>query len=610
MQKFRTAMKRLFTCYGDLLGVLFKDAPIMVILTFLSAVVAGLLNILTIYAGSHVFNDGLAVAAGEMTMAQYTPYLVMFVAAMLLPSLISNVFLYGYVQPRSMLILRSSYRGRMLQKFKRMRYEHLESDASMEIIDKAYHAAENSARHMFPMYVNWTITSIVSAIGILYYFARVKWWMLLVILIPFAIQVYLNMRDKYSIYDELQKYWKKERQYFQLGKMLLSRDISKEMHLFNSAEYLIGTYETRLNTRNKEYEQYYFKHLTRRLFHGNFGKVTTIGLAVVLLLLFLRGDMSVGIFIALTLQVFHGLFDALGGSFIFFTASPYHLQFFEYYMKYFNLSEEAPGTQTQLPDTFDIEFRDVWFRYPGTERDILQGLSFQVAHGQRCSVVGENGEGKSTMIKLLLGLFTPDKGHILVGGKDLAEYPLELRTQIFGPVFQDFVRYSISLKENISAGDARYMQDEQRILQAAHKGKVDAFGEGLQNGYDTLLGRDFEDGVDLSGGQWQRVAIARAFMGDKPVLLLDEPTSQLDPMAESQLYGEFAEMAARKTAILITHRLGSTQITEKIFVMSGGRIQEEGSHEALMQADGIYAAMFNAQKQWYQHKNGEEAMYA
>ena len=172
---------------------------------------------------------------------------------------------------------------------------------------------------------------------------------------------------------------------------------------------------------------------------------------------------------------------------------------------------------------------------------------------RKSSIVSENGEGKSTMIKLLLGLFVPDKGEILVGGKKLNDYPLSVRTKIFGPVFQDFSRYSLTLKENIGIGDIDKINDDEKIKEAAQKGKVDVFAEKFEKGYDTLLGRDFEGGVDISGGQWQRIAISRAFMGNKPVLLLDEPTSQLDPVAEADLYNEFADMAENKTAIFITH---------------------------------------------------------
>ena len=204
--------------------------------------------------------------------------------------------------------------------------------------------------------------------------------------------------------------------------------------------------------------------------------------------------------------------------------------------------------------------------------------------GEKLSIVGENGEGKTTMIKLLLRLFEPDRGEILLGGQPIGSYSRKTLTAIFGPVFQDFNNYSITLRENIGVGFVDQLHDEDRIEYAARKGKVDQFAGDLPHGYDTILGRDFEGGVDVSGGQWQRIAIARAFMGDKPVLLLDEPTSQLDPIAESQLYREFAEIANGKTAVFITHRLASTMITDRILVIQAWR-RDTGRHPRA--ADGV-----------------------
>ncbi len=547
------------------------------------------------------------MAAGALTLERYVPYLVLFAACALVPTLISEVFIFGYAQPRSMLILRTAFRARMLHKLKKMRYEHLEAEESAEIIDKAYHRADQSARHMFPMYVFWSVSSLVQSVGLLWYFGSVRWWLPLAILAPLALQIPLESRRQMSIYDELEKYWKAERRYGILGEMLRSRETVKETRLFRSSPFLIDTYGRRLNARNREYEGYYLKHLRGVLLGGNITRLSTIAIATILLVLFLQGGMSVGIFIALSLQVFGGLYYTLRGSTTVLRASFYHINFFDYYDQYFALSDDRSGTVDELPASFEIEFRDVWFRYPGTDRDILKGLDFKVEAGEKASIVGENGEGKSTMVKLLLGLYEPDRGRILVGGRDLAELTPKAKTRIFGPVFQDFVRYSISLGENIGIGDVENVADSAKVRAAAAEGGADAFASGLEKGYQTLLGRDFEGGVDLSGGQWQRVALSRAFMGEKPVVILDEPTSQLDPMAESALYGEFAEMARGRTAVFITHRLASTMITDRILVIRGGVVTETGTHEELMARGDLYARMFEAQRQWYRGQAVEEA---
>ena len=597
-------MKRILAAYKDLIGIIYAQAPVMVILTFLAAIISGALSPLGVLVNQRIFDGGLAVAGGEMAFSGYSRYLVLFVVIAILPTLL-NGYLWNYVENTSLLILRTAYKSRMLQKLKTMKYEHFENEASMEVIDKAYNRAENAARHLWPMYVYIFISSVVASVGLIVFIASIRWWMLLTVLIPFFIEIYIIHKTNYNIYTELETYWKKERKYSTLGGYLRSRDFMKELKAFGSADYLIDTYKTRLNERNRDYERYFFKNLRKLLFGGNLTKIAAIGNVIILLMLFITGDITVGLFIAMTgMLLLGGFYSSLEGCAFIFKWAHFHINTYDFYDRFFKLSDEPVGTETELPKSFDIEFRDVWFRYPGTEKDVLKGLTFTVMDGENASIVGENGEGKSTMVKLLLGLFTPDKGEIRVGGKLLDEYPLSIRTKIFAPVFQDFPRYSVTLGENIGIGDIDAIGSNDKILAAAKKGKADTFAEEYEQKYDTLLGRDFEGGVDISGGQWQRIALARAFMGDKPILLLDEPTSQLDPMAEAGLYNEFAEMSANKTALFITHRLGSTMITDRIFVISDGKIKESGTHDALMAAGGIYAEMFNAQKQWY-NRDGE-----
>jgi ATP-binding cassette subfamily B protein len=601
-------MKRIFSAYRELLGIIYTESPFVVLSAFIASVIMGATAPVSIWVNSQIFNLGLSVAGGTAPFASYIPYLVLFVIMMLLPVVVGDLFIYGYVEPRSQLILRTAYKGKMLQKLKRMRYEHLESTQSMEIIDKAYNRTENSARHMFPMYVTVSVTSFIATLGMLSIIASVRWWLLLTILIPFALEAWIRKKNNYNIYDELESYWQKEREYSILGNMLQSREYVKENHLFQSSGFLIDTYRKRLNQRNRVYEKFYFKHLKRNFTSHNIIRIAQIGNALLLLYLYVSGAISIGLMISLTLTVFTTLYSwgGLSGCTTIFTASGYHIKFFEFYDKYFALSEDDYGLENGIPQDFTIEFDDVYFTYPGTEKQILKGLNLTIKHGEKVSIVGENGEGKTTMIKLLLGLFTPDSGTISIGGKPLTNYTPEVRQKLFGPVFQDFVKYSIPLCENIGVGDVKLMDNEQALLSAMKKAQVDSFLGELPNGAQTLLGRDFEDGVDLSGGQWQRIAIARAFMGDKPILILDEPTSQLDPMAESRIYSEFKQMAEGKTAIFITHRLGSTMITDRILVISGGRVTQSGSHDELMAQGGLYADMFQSQKQWY-IKNGEGA---
>jgi ATP-binding cassette subfamily B protein len=563
---------------------------------------------LSVWVNSQIFNLGLAVASGDLQFIDYIPYLILFVVLALLPVVIGDLFVSSYIRPRGELIIRTAYKGKMLQKLKRLRYEHLENETSMQIIDRVYRqddGAEESASNMFRIYLRNLIISVITSVGVLYLIGSVKWWLLITILVPAVINSYISIKFSRSIYYEMETFWNKDRQYGLLGSMLRSREYIKENRLFGASDYLIETYRKRFSTRNREYERYFFKHLRQKFIGQMFINIAKIGNALLLLMLYLNGDVSIGMMISLTLVIFTGLFVRLQGITNFIQSSSRHIIMFGYYDKYFTLSEDEHGGDDELPDNLTIEFKDVHFTYPGTDKKILKGLSFKINHGEKVSIVGENGEGKTTMIKLLLGLFQPDSGEIRIGGKLLNEYSEDVRRRLFGPVFQDFIKYSITISENIGIGDIDKINDEQAVADAMRKAKADTFAETLTNGKDTLLGRDFEGGVDLSGGQWQRIAIARAFMGDKPILILDEPTSQLDPMAESRIYSEFAEMSDNKTAVFITHRLGSTVITDRIFVIADGRVTQSGSHNELMEQSGLYADMFNSQKQWYIKSEGE-----
>lgn len=604
--------RRIVNAYKKLLGIIAAEAPTMVALTFVTAFGLGAMQVLTLVVNRHIFDQGMALAQGQITFERYLVTLVAFVLLALLPPILHNVYIYGFVQPRALLILRTAFKSRMLKKLERMKYEHLENEASMEIIDKAYHRAETAARHLFPMYIVLFIANITGSAGILIYMASVTWWLPITILIPAILEIVYAAKHNYNIYLELESYWNQERQYWILGDYLRARDYLREMKLFSSAQDLIDIYRTRLNARNREYESYYFKHLKRHFAGGNITKLGKLINVLLVLYLFTSGQITLGLLIAFSLTILTDLFDAIAQRGVgVLRWSGYHINFFDYYDRYLDLSEEeetagfAAGCAEALPAKCDIEFRDVWFRYPGTDRDILRGLSFHVADGEKLSIVGENGEGKTTMVKLLLRLFEPDKGEILLGGRPLSSYSRKDLTTLLGPIFQDFNRYAIPLRENIGVGFIDQLHDDDRIAYAAHKGKVDRFVEDLPHGYDTVLGREFEDSVDVSGGQWQRIAIARAFMGDKPVLLLDEPTSQLDPIAESQLYREFAEMANGKTAIFITHRLASTMITDRILVIQDGVVTQEGTHAQLMASGGLYAEMFEAQRHWYRQSSIE-----
>lgn len=246
-----------------------------------------------------------------------------------------------------------------------------------------------------------------------------------------------------------------------------------------------------------------------------------------------------------------------------------------------------------------FEFRNVSFRYPGSSRLVLDGLNFHLRPGERVALIGENGEGKTTIVKLLTRLYDPAEGQVLLDGVDLREYDLEDLYHEIGVIFQDFMRYEMTARENIAVGRIEQIENMELLQESAHKSMADGVVAKLPAGYAQMLGRRFDGGVDLSGGEWQKVALARAYLRDAQVLILDEPTSALDARSEYEVFQRFAELTTGKMALFISHRFSTVRMADRIVVLEKGRIAEEGDHDALTQLGGRYAEMFELQAASY-----------
>ncbi len=246
-----------------------------------------------------------------------------------------------------------------------------------------------------------------------------------------------------------------------------------------------------------------------------------------------------------------------------------------------------------------FEFREVSFRYPGAGRMVLNKLNFCLRPGERVALIGENGEGKTTIVKLLTRLYDPLEGQILLDGVDLREYKLESLYREIGVIFQDYMRYEMTARENIAVGKIDELENLELLRNSAEKSLAAAVVGKLPEGYDQMLGRRFDGGVDLSGGEWQKVALARAYLRDAQVLVLDEPTSALDARSEYEVFQRFAELTAGKMALFISHRFSTVRMADRIVVLENGRIAEEGDHDALTNLGGRYAEMFEMQAASY-----------
>ena len=263
------------------------------------------------------------------------------------------------------------------------------------------------------------------------------------------------------------------------------------------------------------------------------------------------------------------------------------------------IRSKANALAAPRPIRQGFEFSNVSFRYPGSSHLVFESLNLKLRPAERVALIGENGQGKTTIVKLLTRLYDPVDGQILLDGIDLREYDLEDLYGEIGVIFQDFMRYEMTVRDNIAVGRIEAAQDLQRLQTAAQKAMADEVIRGLPGYYDQMLGRRFEGGVDLSGGEWQKVALARAYLRDAQVLILDEPTAALDARSEYEVFRRFAELTAGKMALFISHRFSTVRMADRIIVLDAGKIVEDGSHDQLCRLGGRYSEMFELQAASY-----------
>ncbi len=270
------------------------------------------------------------------------------------------------------------------------------------------------------------------------------------------------------------------------------------------------------------------------------------------------------------------------------------------YTSFLALEPPRRAAGAVAPERFErLTVENVTFTYPDADRPALSDVSLEIGAGEVVALVGENGSGKTTLAKLVAGLYSPEQGHVHWDGRDVGELdPEDVRRRV-AVIFQDFARYLLPARENVGLGRHERVEDLDAIVHAAERAGAHGFLSGLPEGYETMLGREFAGGWDLSIGQWQRVALARAFFRDAPFVILDEPTAALDARAEADLFARLRELLEDRSVLLISHRFSSVRTANRIYVLDQGRVVEHGTHQELMALHGLYAELFTLQARQY-----------
>ena len=377
-----------------------------------------------------------------------------------------------------------------------------------------------------------------------------------------------------------------------------SRENAKELKLFGLAPFVINRYtelSEQLHQQNLGLEK-------KKLFFGALltmlGTVGYYGTYAFVIYRTVAGALTLGMMTVLVgaiagastnIQSFFSSFSIIADQALFMGDL---LEFFSVQPKIFSKPNALPAPR---PIRQGFEFKNVSFHYPGNPRLVLNNVSFKLEPSARIALVGENGQGKTTIVKLLTRLYDPTAGQILLDGVDLREYDLDDLRKEIGVIFQDFTRYEMTASENIAVGQIEERNNQFRIRSAANKSLAEKAIRKLPKGYDQTLGSRFEGAVDLSGGEWQKMALARAYLRDAQVLILDEPTAALDARSEHEVFERFAELTKGKMSLLISHRFSTVRMADRILVLEGGKIAEQGKHDDLVRESGRYAQMFELQ---------------
>ena len=391
-----------------------------------------------------------------------------------------------------------------------------------------------------------------------------------------------------------------------LTALMSERQAANEVRLFGLSDYFIPRFRQVNEQRLRREQSFTRKSTLWRASLGLLSDAAVAGVWVFIVLRALARAISVGDVVLGTQAAWRGK-EALQQTF------SYGGQFFEQTLTLVNLftfldldpaavpgSLQSKDVKRRMPNTIErVEFRHVSFAYPSVQRNVLDDVSFVMEGGQKVALVGRNGSGKTTIVKLLTRLYDPTAGQILINGEDIREFDLAELQRKFAVVFQDCVRYALTARENVGFGDVARVSDIERIRAAADAAVVEEDLAALPDGFETFLGGQFGIGRDLSGGQWQKVGLARGYMRQGSLFVIDEPTAHLDALAEFEVFRSFMELTGEQTSVMISHRFSNVRLADHIVVLDSGRVVQQGTHDELTALNGLYAQMFETQASGY-----------
>lgn len=637
----KTLLSGFFGRLFYIFSLVWKTAPWIMIVMSAIALLQGVLPILSAYLSSAILN-ALQSAYQMVEMGQEVPEFLKILPWQAITALAQNnqdlvtlaTLAFTFVMMFFLLRVASTLISLLNSAVTRVSGELVVRHVKVMIMEKAkeldlasfdlpefYEKLENANREAGnrPIQILSSTFSVISTIiQLISYIAILltipdMWWIALVMAVIATPTAIVNFYFRRKNFEYIRRRSKDRRQMNYYSDLMVNKDLVKEVRMFHLSDTFIGRYQSTFDQ--------YFSGLRRLIWHENIGyliiniltNVAYCAFFAIIASYVFRGEMMIGDYSLYTSSLMS--INSCIAALISISATIYEGTLF--IDNLISFIKEKPTIVPVLPEPSEdcprpqpakinhgcahtFVFEHVSFCYPGSDRRVLDDINITIRPGETLVLVGLNGAGKTTLIKLLMRLYDPTEGRILLDGKDLREYDVEDLYKMFGIIFQDFGKYAVSVSQNIAFGDVYKEPDMQAICEAAKQSNAHEYISKLPHGYDTALMRIFEqDGTELSIGQWQKLAIARAFYSDSDVLILDEPTASLDPMAEQEIFNQFDRLRADKTTIFVSHRLSSATVATKILVMEYGRVIEEGDHRTLMEKKGRYHQLFSTQAKRY-----------
>ena len=584
---------------GDIIKIPFKFAPAQAMLIALQKLLDGIVPTLQILATAKFLDTAILIFKQEKGIKDIVMPLLFVIILLAYDWISKQLSKFAEVQIKNR--LRGEFRVSIVEKIATLKYKYIENQDSWDLISRVIKEPEVQCTKAYISSLDM-IAMILKILGILVVLFTQVWWsavLIVLISVPLFLIALKSGKETYEANREVEK---NKRRVKYLEEVLNGREAVEERTLFGYSDKINNQWHEEFETARK----HEFKVSLKWYINMKTGGVIIAVLSVLIVLILIgpvtSGILSIGMFMSIVNSVFN-LINYLAWSLPEYGDNLAKNK--EYLVDLTNFVKLEGDEGYLLKPAKEViklkflEFRNVSFKYPGTEKYILKKMSFVIEEGRHYAFVGTNGAGKTTITKLITGLYEDFEGEILINGKSIKAYGQEQLKAMCSVVYQDFARYYISFRDNILLGDINNFDNVDSMNKAMETVELQDVVGGLPLGINSNLGKIKNDGVDLSGGQWQRIAMARGIVSLASIRILDEPTAALDPISESNLYEKFEEISRGQTTIFISHRLGSTKIADEIFVIGDGTIIENGSYEELMKKNGVYTKMYESQRSWY-----------